>query len=145
MYHRDPSLPLLLIIYINDHPLNIRLFKTLIYAEDASLFLRQQLSSTAEEVSGDATEWFQANKFGIECREIPLPAWAVEFRFLGVCFDDKEQIQNMWSYLARSIYAIHRIDRVAGKKAAPQAYFRVVHSKATYSILLWGGKQQQKR
>ncbi|KAK9720014.1 hypothetical protein QE152_g22317 [Popillia japonica] len=63
------------------------------YADDTSLLLREHRSSTAEEVLGDAAEWFGANNLKLNADKSQSLQFTAgvsgegSVRFLGVCFD----------------------------------------------------------
>lgn len=140
--------PILFFIYVNDLPDNISCLKTLMYADDTS-FLLNPSKGQLEQVLGEATEWFGANNLKINVDKTQSLSFSTKMRdkqslkFLGICLDSslswKEHILGVQSHLARAIYAIRRLRRVAGRDVARLAYYGTFHGRATYGILLWGG------
>lgn len=144
--------PLLFIIYMNDLPDNINCVGALMYADDASFLVRSL--DEKESVLGEAVEWIGANKLKINTKKTQELMFSTRnsggssLRLLGLYLDPvlawSVHVANLQPELAKSIYAIRRIRRIAGQDAARLAYFGAFHSRATYGILLWGGSSHVK-
>lgn len=145
--------PLLFLIYINDLPANIHCNKICLFADDTSLLVREtdetRLSRTADNVLGEANEWFGSNSLILNKAKTQKVLFNADQQlepetvcFLGLQIESdlsfRQHVSKLSGKLSSANYAIRRMMNVGTYQAAKIAYFSLFHSRAIYGILIWG-------
>ena len=159
--------PLLFIIYTNDLPDTLNLVKSILFADDTTLYYSYpnipHLYETMNKELDNLTDWFCANKLSLNVSktnymifsninpqqhsmEIKLTNKIITktncVKFLGVFIDENlkwnEHIKVIKQKISRSFFAINKAKHVLNKKHLVTLYYSLVYPYQTYGISLWG-------
>jgi len=159
--------PLLFIIYTNDLPDNLNIAKSILFADDTTIYHSSsnisQLYETMNTELNNLTDWFQANKLSLNISKtnymifsnINLQQNYIELKitnqiimqkscvkFLGVLIDEKlkwnEHVKIAKQKVSRSFYAINRAKHFLPRKHLITLYYSLVYPYLNYGITLWG-------
>jgi len=160
--------PLLFIIYTNDLPNYITDVKTILFADDTTIYITSDdinnMYDTMNVQLETLTDWFKANKLSLNVnktnhmflhhkRNPPTVNKTVKIdnqiinkidsvKFLGVHIDHKLQWHDHIKLCANKIrsglYALNASKRYMSKANLCTLYFSLVHSHLTFSNLIWG-------
>jgi hypothetical protein len=158
--------PLLFIIYTNDLPKSIQNSKSIIFADDTTVYASSTslpiLFNTINADLNGLADWFCANKLSLNVSKtnyvlfsrksimthfgIKIGNMQIErkqcVKFLGIIVDEKlewsEQISNCKAKLSSSLYAINSSKRYLTSKHLLMLYNSIVYPYLSYGILLWG-------
>jgi len=164
--------PLLFIIYTNDIPNNLNNVKTILFADDTTIYLAHTNPNTlfviANREMETVTDWFRANKLSLNIdktkymiysnkiidtvnKRVLLCNRSIErtncMKFLGVHIDDKlkwdKHINNILLKLTRSSYAIYKMKDIMTRVQLRMLYNALVQPYLSYGIILWGATFRQ--
>ena len=143
----------LFIVYINDLPSQLDAIP-IIYADDTTLLTAartvEEVQVKAKQHMEQAKQWFQQNDLNLQEQKteklsIEMDRWKETdqpVKFLGITIDARltwnSHIQNLEQTLNRATYAIRKVHKTAGIRAARVAYMALFHSRMSYAIETWG-------
>ena len=159
--------PLLFIIYTNDHPSCLNLTKTILFADDTTIYLSSNDHDLLYKIMNDEldrlTDWFQANKLSLNAtktnymlftnRDIQNLNTTLTLgnsiidkvkctKFLGMYIDENlkwnEHTHKVTQKLTRSYYAINKAKHSLNKRHLSTVYYSMVYPYLIYGITLWG-------
>jgi len=160
--------PLLFIIYTNDLPNSITHSKSILFADDTTIYLSSNnlhtLKTNIEDDMNSLIDWFRANKLSLNVQktnfmvfrptnivneDIPMlqidgqTIHKVNFaKFLGIVVDDELGWGNHIDLVAKKVasgaYAINAAKRYLSVENLKALYHSLVHSHLTYGNLVWG-------
>jgi hypothetical protein len=162
--------PLLFIIYTNDLPRSIRTAKSILFADDTTVYassssLTEVINIINYDLNG-LSDWFYANRLSlnigktnyvlfskksvIEPSNIHIGNTTIErkqhVKFLGIMVDEKlewlEQIKNCKAKLSSSLYALNSSKKYLSTHELLMLYNSLIYSHLSYGILLWGSTFQ---
>ena len=164
--------PLLFIIYINDLPNVVTKLKSIIFADDTTLFLSGsdvlQIESDLNSELKRLSKWLESNKLSINIKKthyilfslsknirntsfnININESTIEkvqsTRFLGVYIDDKlswsPHINHVCGKLRKSIGILKRVKQLLNEKTLLTLYYTMLYPYLTYCHLIWGKASQ---
>ncbi len=165
--------PLLFIIYINDLSTNLRNTKSIIFADDNTIF------NTSENIDGlyismnsdldILSDWFRANKLSLNAGKTNFMLFTNKKRqtdnkkylylsgdklqmvsktkFLGLTIDQHlewgEHISICKNKLVGGIYVINKLKNTLSKPLLKTIYYSMVHPYLSYGVLLWGSAKKK--
>ena len=160
--------PLLFIIYTNDLPNCLTHSKTILFADDTTVYLNSQnIPDMYIQISYDLeslSEWFRVNKLSLNIGKTNYVVFkqnhtAVDahltinigndliehktvVKFLGVYIDEKlewhEHIKYIINKLNSSTYAMRKIKNILNTNHLMTLYYSLVYPYIDYAISLWG-------
>jgi len=159
--------PLLFIIYTNDLPDVLKTAKTIMFADDTTIYQSskniKELHATLNNELYNLTDWFRANKLSLNVSktncmlftnsttnynnmDIKVTDQVIAktscVKFLGVYIDNQlkwnEHIHIVKQKMWNSIYAINRAKHLLNTKHLSTLYYSVVYPYLLYGITLWG-------
>ena len=160
--------PLLFIIYTNDLPNCLKLSKTILFADDTTMYLSSNnltyLYNNINEELDSLKDWFRANKLSLNVsktnyvifnnKNIIIPDQLklkigdelIELKntvkFLGIYIDSKldwhDHIKFIKNKLSSGNYAINRIKHLLSHKHLITLYYSLIYPYLDYGIILWG-------
>lgn len=160
--------PLLFIIYMNDLPDCLEKLKSILFADDTSLYHSDNdINRLYEDTNTELDliqDWFRANQLSLNTNKTNYMLFSYKkttnmsqyivkvgdkiiekstcVKFLGFHVDDKltwqEHINIIKSKLASSIYAMNRIKKIIPTTYKRTLYFTLVYPYLNYGIILWG-------
>lgn len=160
--------PLLFIIYSNDLPNCLNFTKSIIFADDTTIFMSgMDINQLYRNVNSDLkslTDWFRANKLSLNVSKTHYVMFAnsnavvpnalsikiggefVErkdhIKFLGMIIDSKldwqKHIQYAKGKITSSIYAMKRMKNIMPRKVLLTLYYSMIYPYLDYGISLWG-------
>jgi hypothetical protein len=160
--------PLLFIIYINDLNHSLTLSKSILFADDTTIFQSsdniKELYSNMNKDLAKLGDWFRANKLSLNVSKsnyilftnIHIPdihTFVLKMgkdkiekkksvKSLGIIIDEKltwnEHIKVCKTKISNSVYAINRVKHLIPRKYIRTLYFTMVYPYLTYGIPLWG-------
>jgi hypothetical protein len=158
--------PLLFIIYMNDLYKSIEYSKTILFADDTTVYASSNsLSQLYENINFDLSslaDWFCANKLSLNIGktnyvlfyqrhvstdlEINIGGHEITrkkyFRFLGITIDENlewsEHIQNCTAKMSSSLYALNSAKKYLASDNLLMLYNALIYPYISYGILLWG-------
>lgn len=145
--------PIFFIIFMNDLPLHIK-HHLIMYADDTTITVEHMDNEILEiNMAAElqrASDWFKANLL-IQNEEktcaiqYKMDRWEdtdESVKLLGVTIDSrltwKDHIDQVSLRVAKSAYAIRRVSKVSGEKAAIITYHALCASILNYCIEIWG-------
>ena len=160
--------PLLFILYSNDIPNSIKHSKTILFADDTTIYhVGHNIPDIYENINSDLgqlTDWFRANQLSVNAMKTKYMLISKhtnnEFhtqtvkigneileqvhctKFLGIIIDDKME----WKYhidqcrkkLASGIYAINAAKNSLATSHLKILYYSLIHPYLSYGNILWG-------
>ena len=159
---------LLFIIYINDLPFCVNHCKTILFADDTTIYKTgKQVNNIYEDMNNDLqvlADWFRANKLSLNisktksmlfCRSPPpeneeliltMSDTIIQrikcLQFLGLYIDEKldwhEHINKCKNKLTSALYVINKVNSYLPVSALKTIYYTLVYPYLTYGIILWG-------
>ena len=165
--------PLLFLIYINDLPFFNSSFKTIMYADDTTLY------SNIEDFSSNNLEneinlklqtlnsWFKYNKLSLNTNKTKMMIFRKRkqiksinvkisdnllsetdhFNFLGIVFNNKLTWTNHTSLVeekvSKIIFVIRRYQFIYPEYVLKMIYTSLIQSKLIYGLLLWGSNVEK--
>lgn len=160
--------PLLFIIYTNDLQKSLESCKSILYADDTTLFksdahpdeLFKQVNKDLENLQ----EWFKSNKLSLNTSKtfyilfqnnrkavdkklkIVMNSTPIEkktsIKFLGMLVDSQlnwhDHIQYIKCKISGSLYAINKVKFTLPTKYLVTLYYSLIYPYITYGISLWG-------
>lgn len=160
--------PLLFIIYTNDLPSCLEKAKTILFADDTTIYIsNKNLNYLYESVNVDLkhlNDWFRANKLSLNVGKthymmisnsknaisdtlvLNIGDSVIErkscVKFLGVYIDETltwhEHIKVCKSKLISALFAINRVRRVVPVEVLKTLYYSLAYPHLSYGIILWG-------
>ena len=160
--------PLLFIIYINDLPFCVKHCKTILFADDTTIYKSgKQVTNIYEDMNNELqvlADWFRANKLSLNisktksmlfCRSPPpeneelilaMSNTIIQrikcLQFLGLYIDKKldwhEHINKCKNKLTSAFYVINKVNSYLPVSALKTIYYTLVYPYLTYGIILWG-------
>ena len=160
--------PLLFIIYTNDLPTSINHAKTILFADDTTVYFASKSIDTLFEIMSQElnslSDWLRANKLSLNISktnyillsntdkqrlnltEIKLAnqviSKAESVKFLGIYIDEKlkwdTHINIVKKRITKSFFAINKAKHVLNRKHLTILYYSLVYSYLTYGIIVWG-------
>ena len=160
--------PLLFIIYTNDLPNSINHAKTILFADDTTVYIANKSIDTLFEIMSQElnslSDWFRANKLSLNIsktnyillsntdkQRLNLPeiklanqviSKAESVKFLGIYIDEKlkwdTHINIVKKRITKSFFAINKAKHVLNRKHLTILYYSLVYSYLTYGIIVWG-------
>ena len=162
--------PLLFIIYTNDLPCAIKYLKSIIYADDTTLFKSSKNIDTLFDCANRdlilLTDWFRANQLSLNIAKtnyivigrnephhnLHLQIDNVDIerqtsvKFLGMYLDDKltwsTHIDHVKSKLSKSLYVMNKSKRYLTEEHLCVLYHTMIQTYLNYGILLWGAAKR---
>ena len=165
--------PLLFIIYSNDLPMCLGSCKTILFADDTTLYITgRNIRDMSTKMNADLSvlsDWFRANKlsanplktkFILFSRKGVRPSHEITLsmdghlldqvqntKFLGLHFDENLiwdiHIDNCRKKVARGIFAMNMAKNVLKHKHLKILYHSLIHSHLSYGTILWGNTYQK--
>ena len=159
--------PLLFIIYSNDLPHSLQHCKTILFAEDTTVyFTHANMHTLYRSVNSDLStldDWFSANQLSVYPTKTKYILFAKRpnltdecslfinderlekvksTKFLGLhideCFSWENHIGYCKSKIASGIYAINTSKHILPERNLKTLYYSLVHAHLLYGIQLWG-------
>ena len=159
--------PLLFIIYTNDLPGCLNLTKSVLFADDTTVYLSSKnityLYTTMNIELLNLTDWFRANKLSLNISKTNYMLFTYQkkqdnnidlqlsncnmqrincVKFLGLYIDDKlkwdEHINMMKKKISKSFFAINKVKNIMPKRHLSILYYSLIYPYLTYGIILWG-------
>jgi hypothetical protein len=160
--------PLLFIIYINDLPLSVNKFASvLLFADDTSILVTDKNHCAVKhKVTGTLphiANWFAANKLVLNINKTNIinfapkqsdnPLLAVSFhnmvmnelsevKFLSIQIDNelnwKSNVEYILPELSSAIFVIRSLSYFMSSETLRMVYFSYFHSIIKYGIIFWG-------
>jgi hypothetical protein len=159
--------PLLFIIYTNDLPNNIKHAKTILFADDTTVYYNSDCIHNLYETMNNElkilSDWFKANKLSLNANKTNYLIFSKKskiqpdlnlsidnaklakshtVKFLGLLIDDKlewpDQIEHIRKKMASGVYALNATKNFLSKANLKLIYYSLIHPYLTYGILLWG-------
>ena len=159
--------PLLFIIYTNDLPSCLSLTKTILFADDTTIYLSSIDHDLMYKIMNDElnrlTDWFQANKLSLNATKTNYMLFTNRdtqnlnttltlgnsiinkvkcTKFLGIFIDENlkwnEHTHKVTQKLTRSYYAINKAKHSLNKRHLSTVYYSMVYPYLTYGITIWG-------
>ena len=164
--------PLLFIIYTNDLPGCLNLTKSILFADDTTIYLSSNnISYLYTTMNGELlklTDWFRANKLSLNISktnyilftyqnrqvvtniDLQLSDISIErtkyTKFLGIYIDEKlkwdEHINVMKTKISKSFFAINKVKHILPRNMLTTLYYSLIYPYLTYGIILWGAACQ---
>ena len=162
--------PLLFLIYINDLPLSIRKMKSVLFADDTTLFAtNKDIITLGNDISNELTlvkEWLISNCLTLNImktyyiifstREVPsnlqikIGQNTLERKksgkFLGVVLDErltfKEHISNVTNKVSKIVGLFFKLKMSFPLDVIHKLYYSLVYPHLNYCILAWGSAKQ---
>ena len=157
--------PLLFLIYCNDLPLNLSMCKSILFADDSTIYKSHEnlcyLKWCIESEMSQLLDWFKANKltlnlsksacmlfygpvgmkFEIELEGVVIPT-VKDTKFLGVQINDHlkwdQHITKLILKVKRNRHLLQNRKNLFSIHAKKLVYFAHIQSHITYSLLVWG-------
>ena len=157
--------PLLFLIYCNDLPLNLDFCKSILFADDTTLYKSHEnlvyLKWCLQEELNNIMDWFKANKltlnlnkstcmlfgdkkvesFSIEVDDVKLTTVS-STKFLGVWIDNKLSwnfhVKKLLLKIKRNVHLLRTGKRMLNVHAKKLVYFAHIQSHLTYCLTVWG-------
>lgn len=160
--------PLLFIIYTNDLPNCLNSAKSVIFADDTTVYQSskdiKELYINMNRELDSLSDWFRANKLSLNVSKsnfmlftnkknstgnnnlIKIGGITIEqtttVKFLGMYMDENlkwyEHTRICKSKIASSIYAINKVKHMVPKSYIRTLYFTMIYPHLSYGIPLWG-------
>ena len=160
--------PLLFIIYTNDLPACLNLTKSILFADDTTVYLssknQKYLYTTMNGQLQKLTDWFRANRLSLNISKTNYMLFTNQkhqpdtninlqlsdsniqrtncAKFLGLYIDEKlkwdEHINITKKKISKSFFAINKVKYILPKKQLSTLYYSLVYPYLTYGIILWG-------
>ena len=163
--------PLLFLIYINDIPNCLKYPKSIVFADDTTIFAScKNMNTLYNNMNDDLSNlinWFKANMLSLDIAQtnyfpsskfvnvgeyMKLYADADEIirneccKFVGIIIDDKlgwlDHINSINIKLSISLYILNSVKNTLPNYILRQLYFTMVQAYLTYGIILWGSTYQ---
>jgi len=160
--------PLLFIIYTNDLPANLTHCKSILFADDTTIYKSSKdLNQLFELINSDlniATEWFYSNQLSLNTNKthyvlfslkkasttglhIHLAGTVIEgkehVKFLGIIVDEKlswkYHIDYVKTRLISALFAMRRLKNIASATNLLTLYYSFFYPHIDYGLILWGG------
>ena len=149
--------PLLFLMYFNDFPQCLGYdAECLLYADDATIIVRgtscEMVQEKCDRAMGSIREWCIANELCLNESKTMKMLFSLRKstflnpdpnRFLGVYitaphlkFD--EHASHVGTVISRNIFLLRNLRNAVSLDVAKTAYYALVHSHISYSILAWG-------
>ena len=160
--------PLLFLIYINDLPLSTRNMKSILFADDTTLFASHRDAITLTKIMSDdlalVREWLIANRLTLNINKtyytifttgtrflpndlrVTIGEHAIERRlsgkFLGMTLDDKltfkEHINTVKGKVSKLVGLLFQLKKVFPLEVLNKLYYSLIYPHLNYCILAWG-------
>ena len=159
--------PLLFIIYTNDLPGCLHRTKSILFADDTTIYLSSDTYNNMHIIMNQEllqlTDWFRANKLSLNVSktnymiftythqehnpmDIQLANTTLKktscAKFLGIHIDENLRwnvhIREVIKKLTRSFYAINKAKHLLNRKHLSTLYYSMVYPYLTYGITVWG-------
>ena len=158
--------PLLFLIYINDLPLSTENMKSILFADDTTLFTsHRDINSLTKNMSDDLAlvrEWLIANRLTLNINKtyyiifttrylpndvrVTIGEQVIERRlsgkFLGMTLDDKltfkEHINTIKGKVSKLVGLLFKLKTVFPLEVLNKLYYSLIYPHLTYCILAWG-------
>ena len=165
--------PLLFILYSNDIPRPLSYCKSILFADDTTIYLNgNNLNVLYEQVNSDLkslTDWFRANQLSVNPTKTKYILFSKKVtpmtdglflkidnekleqvnstKFLGVFIDShltwENHIEHCKSKVSSGIYALNMSKHVLKQSHLKILYYSLIHSHLTYGLILWGNALQK--
>ena len=162
--------PLLFIVYTNDLPNSILTAKSILFADDTTLYTSSnnmtELFNSVQRDLDSLSDWFKANKLSLNATKTNYVLFnknnigTVNYdlrinnvsikrinvvKFLGILIDDKlewkDQTQACKNKITSAIYAIKKTKHILSQHLLRTIYYSLVYPHLTYGVSLWGSAQ----
>jgi hypothetical protein len=158
--------PLLFIIYTNDLSNSLTRAKSIIFADDTTVYKSSSLlSELYSDINSDLeslADWFCANKLSLNtgktnyvlfsrksvttCLKITIGSKQIDrmkyVKFLGIWVDEKLEwsvhVENCKAKLSSSLYALNSSKNYLSSNQLLMLYNAIVYPYLSYGVLLWG-------
>ena len=160
--------PLLFIIYINELPVVVPKLKSIIFADDTTLFLSSsdlfQLKQDLNKELKQLSQWFESNKLSINIKkthymlfslnknvqntqfDVKINETSIEkvsnTKFLGVYIDENlnwvPHINHVCKKLRKSVGILKKAKPLLNEKSLITLYYSFLYPYLTYCHLIWG-------
>ena len=163
--------PLLFIIYTNDLPKSLSHSKSIVFADDTTIYTASQNPITAKQnIENDMctlSDWFCANKLSLNAQKTNFIMFSPKnthtnisalhlanhtiqkvscTKFLGIYIDDElqwgEHINHVLKRVSSGSYALRAVKRFLSKDNMKTLYYSLIHSHLSYGTLIWGSAFQ---
>lgn len=160
--------PLLFIIYTNDLPDALTHAKSILFADDTTLYISDnnlnRLYTEMNEELDVLTDWFKANKLSLnisktkymlfsnilnlkEPTTLCLSGVTIEschsMKFLGIFIDDKLKWDSHINYVSKKVsnglFAINKAKQFLPEQSLVSIYYTLIYPHLSYGITMWGG------
>ena len=163
--------PLLFIIYTNDLPKSLSHSKSILFADDTTIYSTSQSPSTTQtNIENDMcalSDWFCANKLSLNAQKTNFMVFSPKnkptnitslnlenqiiqkvnsAKFLGIFIDDELKwsvhINHVLKRVSSGSYALHSVKRFLSRDNMKTLYYSLIHSHLSYGTLFWGSAFQ---
>ena len=158
--------PILFLFYINDLPNVSKLLKTVLFADDTTLFLSHDSSNSVyNDINGELckfSEWFNANRISVNLDKTYFSIFSTrnfiiedlfinhvvvryeeQGRFLGVFLDNKltfsNHVTHICSKLSKTVGIMYKISKNIPLSVRISLYYSLFYPYLIYCNLIWGG------
>ncbi len=159
--------PLLFILYSNDLPNSLNHSKTILFADDTTVYnIGTDLQTVYEQVNNDLSilnDWFRANQLSVNPTKTKYILFSRDTypqdpdlslrmeneileqvsntKFLGLYIDEQltwsKHIEHCKKKMSSGIYAINMSKNILSTNHLKTLYYSMVHPYITYGIMLW--------
>ena len=158
--------PILFLVYINDLPSCLTHSKSVLYADDTTLYLSgispDALANTMNSELGDLEKWCKINGLTINpdktkymllshkksntSIKLLLNKKSISrvsnFKFLGVHIDENlswaTHLHHLKIKLGQGVYVLNRVKNCMPQSVRLMLYYSLIHSHMSYGCILWG-------
>ena len=158
--------PLLFLIFINDLPLATKRIKSILFADDTTLFYsHENIQYLKDSLNADLTrvkDWLLANRLTLNLKKTyfilfslkPIPdnirieigSYAIDRKpsgkFLGVILDGdlsfKEHVSSICSKISKTVGLMYKVKHYFPNHVLKNLYFSLIYHYLTYCIQAWG-------
>ena len=163
--------PLLFILYTNDLPNALQYTKSILFADDTTMYLDSVDSPTMyQHVNSDLgvlNDWFRANQLSVNPSKTKYLLFSTRGKYIVAnndLFIDNEKLERVkttvgciidqhlsWEYhvehsrkmLSKGLYAINMSKHILSQDHLKIIYYSLIHPYLLYGIVLWGNTYQK--
>ena len=164
--------PLLFIIYTNDLPNALIHSKSILFADDTTIYYSSKnISHIFDKINNDLNsleDWFKANKLSLNISKTHymIFPWQLtkhenlslkinneiinqvnKVKFLGMIIDEnltwQEHINYCSNKMSSGLYAINSSKHLLTREHLKTLYYSLTHSYLNYGLLLWGSSNKR--
>ena len=158
-------------IYTNDLPTSLSHSKSILFADDTTIYSTSQNPSTTQNnIENDMcalSDWFCANKLSLNAQKTNFIVFSPKnkptnitslnlenqiiqkvncAKFLGIFIDDELKwsvhINHVLKRVSSGSYALHSVKIFLSRDNMKTLYYSIIHSHLSYGTLLWGSAFQ---